>query len=164
MFIFAGVFLITLSTFLYVYITRSRSIELSRDLDFKFSYQSMSSDDESDNESGNELANEYNFNDTHYLTRATILNFFHQDKNFKRLSTLYDNTEILASVKHKINNDKMISQDYEDTKNMYGDEFFSIKPSITYDISINDRLFNTSFAQLNVFKWFILNDYFLYIE
>ena len=58
----------------------------------------------------------------------------------------------------------MISQDYEDTTNMYGEKYFSISPSITYDITINDRVFNTSLSQLNVFKWFILNDYFLYIE
>ena len=43
------------------------------------------------------------FNDTHYLTRTNILSFFHQEDNFKRLSTLFDNSEILSSVINKVN-------------------------------------------------------------
>jgi hypothetical protein len=165
MFIFAGVFLVSFTTFLYIYLTRSRVDELSNDLNFKFGYlPAPYGDSENEVSSEEDSDSEIYFNDTHYLTRTNILSFFHQEDNFKRLSTLFDNSEILSSVINKVNNDRMISQDYEDTRNMYGEKYFSISPSITYDITINDRVFNTSLSQLNVFKWFILNDYFLYIE
>ena len=63
-----------------------------------------------------------------------------------------------------IENDNTIKEHYNNTKLLLTDKFFDYEHPINIPIEINGRIFNTNLHKLDVIKWFIMNDYFLFIE
>lgn len=102
-----------------------------------------------------------------YINKVKILQFFSEETNFKRLKVLLDkNNDLVDKMNDLLNNNEEIYEEFQTVKFLYTYDYygyFSLYNDVSYDIVINDETFNTSFGQLNVFKWFIENDYLLHI-
>jgi hypothetical protein len=100
----------------------------------------------------------------HYINKVNNLSFFSEEGNFIRLCKLFDNQEIYDKMINIIENDNTIKEHYNNTKLLLTDKFFDYEHPINIPIEINGRIFNTNLHKLDVIKWFIMNDYFLFIE
>lgn len=106
---------------------------------------------------------ENNFNN-YYLRRVKIMRYFRDEKNFERLKTVLDEkNNLIQKINDLFESNETIGNEYISLKNKLGYEFFNIKPHTRYDVEINDEIFKTSLAQLNVIAWMFSNDYMLYI-
>ena len=100
----------------------------------------------------------------HYVNKINNLSFFSEDKNFIRLCKIFDNPDIYDKMINIIENDNYISQEYSNMKDCLTEQYFDYNHPIDIPIEINDRIFNTNLPRLYVIKWFIQNDYFLFVE
>ena len=101
----------------------------------------------------------------HYISRSNLFQFFAEDKNYERLKKILDlKNGILEKTIKLIDNDQSINMDYHNTQQLYGRNYFNHTYNIPSIFEIRDADFKTSIAQLNYIRWFIINDYFLYIE
>ena len=57
-----------------------------------------------------------------------------------------------------------INNEYIFIKSILGEKVINFNDGINLPIEINGKVFNTSIPNLNFIRWFIINDYFLYIE
>ena len=117
-----------------------------------------------------EIVDEYmnllwqHFPQASYLNRIINLNFFSDEEQFTRLCKITDNPEIYEKMLNIIENDTTINKDYNNTKSFLTEEFFCYDHPIDIPIEINGRIFKTNLQRLYVIRWFIMNDYFLFIE
>ena len=100
----------------------------------------------------------------HYFNKVHNLSFFSEDDNFNRLCKLFDNPDIYEKMINIIENDNHVSGEYKKAQEYLTEDFFDYKHPIEIPIEINDRIFNTNLPRLCVIKWFILNDFFLFVE
>ena len=100
----------------------------------------------------------------HYLNKVNILNFFTEPEQFNRLCVLYDHEDIYDKMISIIENDKHIQEDYQNTLSFMTTKYFDYNNPINIPIELNGRIFNTNLQKLCVIKWFIMNDYFLFVE
>ena len=100
----------------------------------------------------------------HYVNKVNTLNFFSQDDNFTRLCKIFDNPSIYEKMINIIENDNYIKNQYSNMKEVFTIDYFDYENPINIPIEINDRIFNTNLQRLFVIKWFIQNDFFLFVE
>ena len=100
----------------------------------------------------------------HYVNKINNLAFFSEDENFTRLCKIIDNTDIYEKMINIIENDKHINEEYLNMKDFLTEQYFDYNHPIDIPIEINNRIFNINLPRLYVIKWFIQNDYFLFIE
>ena len=100
----------------------------------------------------------------HYVNKINNLSFFSEDENFTRLCKIIDNTDIYEKMINIIENDKHINEEYLNMKDFLTEQYFDYNHPIDIPIEINNRIFNINLPRLYVIKWFIQNDYFLFIE
>jgi hypothetical protein len=102
---------------------------------------------------------------TQFIARTEILQFFSLDKNFNRLKTILDvNNGVLQRTIKTLENNYEIRRKYEILQEMYDGNKFSYESHNPVVYEIRGQMFKTSLAQLNFIKWFIEEDYFLYVE
>ena len=95
-----------------------------------------------------------------YISNVKLLGFFSEGKNYNRLDKILDNNnDLIDKIDILLKNNKKIGNEYLSLVN----EKFNFNSTIKYDLEINHKIFRTNFAQLNVIKWLITNDYLLYI-
>jgi hypothetical protein len=105
-----------------------------------------------------------NFPLIHYINKINNLAFFSEDENFTRLCKIFDNPDIYEKMINIIENDKHINEEYLNMKDFFTERYFDYNHPINIPIEINDRIFNTNLPRLYFIKWFIQNDYFLFVE
>tara|TARA_B100000768_G_scaffold141304_1_gene132936 strand:- start:280 stop:759 length:480 start_codon:yes stop_codon:yes gene_type:complete len=102
------------------------------------------------------------FPSEHYYNRYLLFNYLSKDENFNRLEKIFDNS-LYNRMEETIENNKILKEKYELLNIKLGDNLFSYKNDLQIPIKINDKEFNTSFGYLNFVRWFLENDFFLYI-
>lgn len=102
------------------------------------------------------------FPSVHYYNRYLLFNYLSKDDNFNRLEKIFDNS-LYNRMEETIENNKILKEKYELLNTKLGDNLFSYKNNLQIPIKFNNREFNTSFGYLNFVRWFLENDFFLYI-
>ena len=106
---------------------------------------------------------DYGFPADHYISRIEILRFLGKPTNFEKLDKIFNNNIYKKMIDVVIFNDQ-INNEYIFIKSILGEKVINFNDGINLPIEINGKVFNTSIPNLNFIRWFIINDYFLYIE
>lgn len=105
----------------------------------------------------------YNFPIDHYISRVNLMSFFSEDENFEKLEKIYSN-KIFDKMRSVIELNHDLKNEYDYMKATLGGNIFSYDKDKAIPYEIRDKTFFTTTANLNFIRWFILSDYFLYIE
>ena len=105
----------------------------------------------------------YNFPVDHYISRVNLMSFFSEDENFEKLDKIYSN-KIFDKMRSVVELNPDLKNEYDYMKTTLGNNIFSYDKEKTIPYEIRDKTFFTTTANLNFIRWFIISDYFLYIE
>lgn len=105
----------------------------------------------------------YNFPVDHYISRVNLMSFFSEDENFEKLDKIYSN-KIFDKMRSVVELNPDLKNEYDYMKATLGNNIFSYDKEKTIPYEIRDKTFFTTTANLNFIRWFIISDYFLYIE
>ena len=105
----------------------------------------------------------YNFPIDHYISRVNLMSFFSEDKNFEKLDKIYSN-KIFDKMRSVVELNPDLKNEYDYMEATLGNNIFSYDKQKTIPYEIRDKTFFTTTANLNFIRWFIVSDYFLYIE
>ena len=103
------------------------------------------------------------FPSNNYIERVNLLSFFSKETNYSKLSKVFNNNIYKKMVDVVLFNKDIITE-YDLMKEKLGDNVFNFEEGYTIPIEINGNIFNTSISKLNFIRWFIISDYFLYID
>ena len=103
------------------------------------------------------------FPKSHYYNRFLLFNFMSNKTNFLKLENIFDNS-LHNKMIEVIDTNEILKCKYDELNEKLGDKLFSYDTNLSIPITINDKVFNTNFPYLNFVRWFIQNDYFLYIS
>ena len=102
---------------------------------------------------------------THFISKTKLLQYFAEDKNYERLKKILNiSNGILEKTLKLIENNHKIGIHFDQTQDMYGEQYFHHTYDIATIFEIRDSKFKTSLGQLNYIRWLLENDYFLHIE
>lgn len=102
---------------------------------------------------------------THFISKTKLLQYFAEDKNYERLKKILDiSNGILDKTLKLIENNHKIGIHFDQTQDIYGEQYFHHTYNIATIFEIRNSKFKTSLGQLNYIRWLLENDYFLHIE
>lgn len=105
----------------------------------------------------------YTFPDDHYMSKINLFRYFNEEENFNRLHKIYDNN-LLPKMKEIVINNQELFINYKEMERLLTPEYFSFEDDLKIPFEFQDSTFDTNIATLNFIRWFILSDYFLYID
>lgn len=103
------------------------------------------------------------FPKSHYYNRFLLFDYLSNEINFKKLEKIFDNS-LHSKMIDTIEKNNILKSRYDDLNKILGNNLFSYNNNLSIPIQINSREFNTNFAYLNFVRWFLENDYFLFIS
>lgn len=110
-----------------------------------------------------EFAELYNtFPEDHYMSKINLMKYFSEEPNYNKLRTIYDNN-LLPKMTEIVNNNQEIYIQYKHMERLLPG-YFSFNNELKIPLTIRESVFETNIPTLNFIRWFILCDYFLYVD
>ena len=104
----------------------------------------------------------HTFPEDHYMSKINLMRYFSEEPNYNKLRTIYDNN-LLPKMTEIVNNNQDIYIQYKHMERLLPG-YFSFDNELKMPLTIGESVFETNIPTLNFIRWFILCDYFLYID
>tara|TARA_B100000963_G_C22605131_1_gene662117 strand:+ start:240 stop:677 length:438 start_codon:yes stop_codon:yes gene_type:complete len=104
----------------------------------------------------------HTFPEHHYMSKINLMRYFSEEPNYNKLRTIYDNN-LLPKMTEIVNNNQDIYIQYKHMERLLPG-YFSFNNELKMPLTIGESVFETNIPTLNFIRWFILCDYFLYID
>jgi hypothetical protein len=104
----------------------------------------------------------HTFPEDHYMSKINLMKYFSEEPNYHKLRTIYDNN-LLPKMTEMVNNNQEIYIQYKHMERLLPG-YFSFNNELKIPLTIRESVFETNIPTLNFIRWFILCDYFLYVD